>query len=183
MGEIDKSNPCPHCGTAQSLTEREEEDFKPVIPEDLQYRFDQREKDPINIYIPKSDPTDIYLPKSLQKIYGTTPRVTTSTDKAQPAQKRISQDIPLDHVLPTIENASLDPASQKVYYQLSIEYQIILDRAPNYQEGVFRWSLLLPDRLQSYGLTEDAWYNISSTGDRDPLIQKQLSLILKKIFT
>ena len=173
MGELDKGNPCPHCGNTQSLTERTEEDFKPVIPKELQYNFDSKIKDLNNTYVPKT----------AQKVNGTTPEVTMSSDTAQPVQKRISQDIPLDPILPTIKNASLDPASQKVYYQLSIEYQIILDRAPNYQEGVYRWNLLLPDRLQSYGLTEDAWQNISSVGDSDPKIQAQLSLILRKIFT
>ncbi len=172
MGEIDKDNPCPHCGITQSLTERTEEDFKPVIPEELQYRFDREGKDPGNKFIPKT----------AQEIYRTTPEDKSSADLDQSAPKRVSQDIPLDPILPTIENASLDPASQKVYYQLSIEYQIILDRAPNYQEGVYRWSLLLPDRLQNYGLTEDAWQNISSTGDSDPKIQEHLGLILRKIF-
>ena len=173
MGDIDKGNPCPHCGNTQSLTERTEEDFKPVIPEDLQYRFDRQVKDPENKFIPKT----------AQEIYRTTPEDKSGVDLGNSSPKQISQDIPLDPIRPTIENASLDPASQKMYYQLSIEYQIILDRAPNYQEGAYRWNLLLPDRLRSYGLTEDAWQNISSIGDSDPNIQKQLNFILKKIFS
>ncbi len=168
--EIDKDNPCPHCGNTESLTERTETDIKPVIPEDLQYDFKKGEDDLNNKFIPRT----------LQEIYENIN--SSSIDLKRIAPKRVSQDIPLDSIIPTIDNVSLDPASQKVYFQLSIEYQIILDKAPNYQEGVYRWNLLLPDRLQSYGLTEDAWKIISAIGDLDDKIQEHLSYLLKKIF-
>ncbi|MFX0086293.1 MAG: hypothetical protein ACFFAU_11475 [Candidatus Hodarchaeota archaeon] len=168
--EIDKDNPCPHCGNTESLTERKEVDFKPVIPEDLQYDFKKGEEDLNNKFIPRT-------PKELYGTINYSPFVLP-----KPAPKRVSQDIPLDSIIPTIDNVSLDPASQKVYFQLSIEYQIILDKAPNYQEGVYRWKLLLPDRLQSYGLTEDVWKRISAIGDLDDKIQEHLNYLLKKIF-
>jgi len=165
MGEIDEENPCPQCGeSTASLTERTEKDFKPVIPKDLQYDF----KGGVEIRENK------FIPKTAQERY--------ETRKSETAQKRVSQNIPLDSILPTIENAVLDPASLKVYFQLSIEYQIILDKASNYQEGAYSWNMILPDRLQSYGLTEDTWDKISSIGDNDQAIQKHLSQLLKKIF-
>ena len=164
MGEIDEENPCTHCGNVASLTERTEKDFKPIIPKDLQYDFKGGVGDRENKFIPKT----------AQERY--------ETRKSETAQKRVSQNIPLDSILPTIENAVLDPASLKVYFQLSIEYQIILDKASNYQEGAYSWNMILPDRLQSYGLTEDTWDKISSIGDNDKAIQKHLSQLLKKIF-
>jgi hypothetical protein len=169
--EIDKDNPCPHCGNTESLTERTDDDFKPVIPEDLQYDFSKGGGNQNNRFIPMT-PQEIYRTTNL-----------TNVDIPRTAPKRVSQDIPLESIIPTIENVSLDPASQKVYFQLSIEYQIILDKAPNYQEGVYRWNLLLPDRLQSYGLTEDAWHKISAIGDADDKIQEYLSHLLRRIFS
>ncbi len=164
MGEIDEDNPCTHCGNIASLTERTEKDFKPIIPKDLQYDFRGGVGTSENKFIPKT----------AQERY--------ETRRSETAQKRVSQNIPLDAILPTIKNATLDPASQKVYFQLSIEYQIILDKAPNYQEGAYSWNTILPDRLQSYGLTEDTWDKISSIGDNDKAIQEHLSQLLKKIF-
>ena len=176
---LDEDNPCPHCGNIQTLTDRTEDDFKPIIPKDLQYDFRGEMGANSNIFIPPT-PQEIHgnesgLPKP--------PGMDTDLPRPpQPAMKRISQDIPLDNIIPTIEDVSLDPASQKVYFQLSIEFQIILNKASNYRQGLFRWNLLLPDRLQEYGLTVEAWKGIAAQGDADERIQEQLNRLLRSIF-
>ena len=71
---------------------------------------------------------------------------------------------------------------QKVYLQLSLEFRIILNKAPNYQDGMRNWILILQERLQSYGLTRENWDRISSIGDQDPALQKYLDQLIGKIF-
>jgi hypothetical protein len=138
--------PCPHCGGAETLTDRKVTEIKPIIPEDIQYDFKKGEND--------FRPTPVSLDVTL----------------------------PLESIFPEIsEPVGLDPASLKVYFQLSIEFQILLDKAPNYREGVYHWQLLLPDRLQEYGLTEDAWERISKVGDSDEVIQKHLNALIKQV--
>ncbi|MHA2225494.1 MAG: hypothetical protein ACXAC8_09840 [Candidatus Hodarchaeales archaeon] len=172
--KLDSENPCPHCGNKETLTERKESDFKAVIPKDLQFDFTREAEDRSNVYY---DPTP-------QKRYDTniTSSATKSIKKSLIAKKRISQNVPLESILPTISGVSLDPASLKVYLQLSLEYQIILNEAPNYREAVYRWNLILPDRLQHYGITVDTWEQIASKGDNDPKIQRKLTHIIKTIF-
>lgn len=166
--KLDEDNPCPHCGSIETLSERTEKDFKAVIPADLQYDWQKDITDDSNVYrVPT--PQEMYSPPKK--------RISVIT----PVQKRVSLDLPLNSILQTVDHPTLDPASQKVYYQLSVEFQIILDKAPNYREGVYRWNLMLSDRLQEYGLTQDAWNRISSIGDTDPKIQEQLNEILKRL--
>ncbi|MFX0150096.1 MAG: hypothetical protein ACFFAJ_04905 [Candidatus Hodarchaeota archaeon] len=164
---------CPHCGSKTSLTERTEKDFKPIIPEDLQYDW---RKDISSV-------DNVYIPPTPKELYSDKPR-PPPLHQNNVVSKRVSQDIPLESIFRTVDDPSvkLDPASQKVYFQLSIEFQIILDKAPNYREGVHRWNLILDDRLQAYGLTRDAWERISKIGDSDSKIQAQLSEILRRIF-
>ncbi len=186
---LDEDNPCPHCGNIQTLTDRTEDDFKPIIPKDLQFNFREEMGANSNIFTPPT-PQEIYgnesgLPKppGMNTDLPKPPRTGTGLPMPpQPAMKRISQDIPLDNIIPTIEDVSLDPASQKVYFQLSIEFQIILNNASNYRQGLFRWNLLLPDRLQEYGLTVEAWKGIAAQGDADERIQEQLNRLLRSIF-
>lgn len=205
--KLDEDNPCPHCGNIQTLTDRKEDDFRPVIPEDVQYDFQKNIGDDSNIFIIPSPQESFRNDENSTKISLITesepselpglpepPKMPDISDpeeaaeleedveKLKPVAKRVSQDIPLEDILPIIENVSLDPASQKVYFQLSIEFQIILNNAPNYREGLYRWSLLLPERLQNYGLTEEAWGEIARQGDADAKIQENLTHLIKKIF-
>lgn len=208
MMKLDEDNPCPHCGNIETLTDRTEDEFKPIIPQELQYNFGKKETDSLNVYIPPtpqemygthispsepqktvaspldSQETGLSLSES-QKVVGPPEPQETETGLPLPpkvAKKRMSQDIPLDSIIPTIDGVSLDPASQKVYFQLSIEFQIILNNASNYREGLSRWKVLLPDRLQNYGLTEDAWEKITQQGDTDEKIQEHLTNLIKVIF-
>lgn len=159
--------PCPHCGGLETLTDRKAGDIKPIIPADIQYDFRKGENTSTNTYTPS--------PKS-------TP--FSSVDSSFRATS-VSLDVPLplESIFPNIsEPVGLDPASLKVYFQLSIEFQILLDKAPNYREGVYRWQLLLPDRLQEYGLTNDVWKRISRVGDSDEVIQKHLKELIRRVF-
>ncbi|MFX0123556.1 MAG: hypothetical protein ACFFAE_07925 [Candidatus Hodarchaeota archaeon] len=186
---LDEDNPCPHCGNIETITDRTDDDFKPVIPKDLQYDF-QKEV---------GDQSNIFIAPTAQEIYGGSDASTndslpetgqTNTQleglskppQAGSSPTRVSQDIPLESLFPTLDDVSLDPASQKVYFQLSIEFQIILNKTSNYRQGLLRWNLLLPDRLQEYGLTEEAWEKIAAKGDSDEKIQEQLNRLLKSIF-
>ncbi len=172
--KLDEDNPCPHCGSFKTLSERTEKDFKTIIPADLQYDWTKDITDNSNIYRAPTSQETFTPPK---KEFPSKKDISVIT----PITKRVSLDLPLNTILQTIEHPRLDPASQKVYYQLSVEFQIILDKAPNYREGVYRWNLLLPDRLQAYGLTNDAWNRISRIGDSDPKIQEHLNHILKEL--
>lgn len=67
--------------------------------------------------------------------------------------------------------------------QLAIEFQIILIKAFSYEEGLYRWSLLLDDRLQCYGLTRDAWIDIAARGYQDKKLKTQLHALSQKITT
>lgn len=48
---------------------------------------------------------------------------------------------------------------------------------------MYQWTnLLLPERLQSYGLTYESWERIAALGDKDVELKKQLEGLIKKIF-
>jgi hypothetical protein len=186
--KLDEDNPCPHCGNIETITDRTDNDIKPVIPKDLQFDFKKGAGAKDNIFVVPT-PQEIYgegttgdllKPPQSQSMPEGLPVQANSQSESSPT--RISQDIPLDSIFPILENVSLDPASQKVYFQLSIEFQIILNKASNYRQGMFRWNLLLPERLQEYGLTEEAWQKIAAKGDADEKIQEQLNKILRGIF-
>ncbi|MHA2202726.1 MAG: hypothetical protein ACW991_03475 [Candidatus Hodarchaeales archaeon] len=180
---MDEDNPCPHCGNIETLTDRNDGEFKPVIPKDLQYDFHKEVGDQSNIFVAPT-PQEIYGEgdSSTDDSLPGPPQSIQANTQSEGSPTRISQDIPLEPLIPTLDNVSLDPASQKVYFQLSIEFQIILNKASNYRQGVFRWNLLLPDRLQEYGLTIEAWQKIAAKGDADEKIQEHLNQLLRSIF-
>lgn len=180
---LDEDNPCPHCGNIETLTDRANDEFKPVIPKDLQFDFQKAVGDQSNIFLAPT-PQEIYGEGSPSKDNGLLkpPQPIQRDGQPESSPTRISQDIPLESLFPTLENVSLDQASQKVYFQLSVEFQIILNKTSNYRQGLFRWNLLLPDRLQEYGLTEEAWRKIAAQGDADEKIQEHLNRILRSVF-
>ena len=69
----------------------------------------------------------------------------------------------------------LTPTERKVYLKLSKEFQKVLDDAPSFQMGIYQWNLDLADRLQKYGLTNEAWEEIAFIGDNDDELQAELS--------
>ncbi len=76
---------------------------------------------------------------------------------------------------PTIENCELTPTEQRVYLQLSLEFSLILDEATSFQMGAYEWNLILPERLQTFALTADAWERLSTIGDSSEELQNQLT--------
>jgi hypothetical protein len=75
----------------------------------------------------------------------------------------------------------LTPTEKKVYLELSLEFQKVLDDAPSFQMGAYQWNQILPDRLQRYALTSEAWERISSIGDNNDEIQEELTKFIEEI--
>lgn len=102
-------------------------------------------------------------------------------DQSPPIQ--LFTDLPLEFLFPNgVDDSILPITEQKLYLQLSLEFRIILDRSSSFHEGMQRWSIILPERLQNYGLTKDAWDRISAIGDRDSRLQEQLNGLILRIF-
>lgn len=83
--------------------------------------------------------------------------------------------------LPPLKLSNLTPTEQKLYLQLSLEYQIVMDHAPSFQMGAYKWNKLLPERLEMYGITFDEWERISTIGDDNDEIQDQLSVLVERL--
>ena len=79
-----------------------------------------------------------------------------------------------------VQNITLSSTEQRVYLQLSLEFQIILDEAPSFQMGAYQWNLILSSRLQNYALTEEAWETLSGIGDECDELQGQLALLVEE---
>jgi len=77
-----------------------------------------------------------------------------------------------------VQNITLSSTEQRVYLQLSLEFQIIIDNAPSFQMGAYEWNLILPSRLQSYALTKEGWESLSSIGDSCDELQSQIALLV-----
>jgi len=80
-----------------------------------------------------------------------------------------------------IKDCELSATEQKVYLALSLEFQLILDKAPSFQMGAYHWNQILPDRLQKYGLTEEAWEKISNIGDNCEPLQEELAKLVDEL--
>ncbi|MHA1970000.1 MAG: hypothetical protein ACW964_19680 [Candidatus Hodarchaeales archaeon] len=97
-------------------------------------------------------------------------------------QLRISFNLPSGIIFPLpIAELELTPTEQKLYLQLSLEFQKVLDDAPSFQMGAFHWHQILPERLQRYGLTTEVWERISVIGDNNDEIQEQLSQLSEQL--
>ena len=79
-----------------------------------------------------------------------------------------------------VQNINLSRTEQRVYLQLSLEFQIILDDAPSFQMGAYQWNMILPSRLQTYALTEEGWETLSSIGDECDELQDQIALLVEE---
>ena len=97
---------------------------------------------------------------------------------------QLKTQLPLEKILPQpIISSALTPTEQNIYLHLAIELQIIFSKASSYQEGLYRWSLLLDDRLLCYGLTRNAWDDIAKRGNQDKQLETQLHILFQKIIT
>ena len=96
--------------------------------------------------------------------------------------KKISLEIPTYlESLPDLKKTDLTPTEQKLYLQLSFEFQTVLDSAPSFQMGAYKWFQMLPKRLQEYGITNEEWERISAIGDNSDEIQDQLNELIEKL--
>ena len=103
-------------------------------------------------------------------------------DKANYIPKKISFNVPTYlNAFPDLKKLDLTSTEQKLYLQLSLEYQIILDGAPSFQMGAYKWNKVLPQRLEMYGITPDEWERISEIGDSNDAIQDQLQQLIEKL--
>ncbi|MHA1941025.1 MAG: hypothetical protein ACW99F_05430 [Candidatus Hodarchaeales archaeon] len=92
-----------------------------------------------------------------------------------------SRKMPIITSFPTpIVNSSLTATEQRVYLQLSLEFSLILEDAPSFQMGAYQWNLILADRLQTFALTGETWERLSSLGDEDEELQKQLNELIEQ---
>lgn len=106
--------------------------------------------------------------------------IEPSTQSQAPIPLKLQ--LPLENIFPQpIVSSSLTPTEQKIYLQLAVEFKIILNKAFSYQEGLYRWSLLLDDRLQCYGLTRDTWDDIAARCNQDRQLKNQLHTLFQKI--
>ena len=83
--------------------------------------------------------------------------------------------MPLITAFPPTVESELTPTEQRVYLQLSLEFSLVLDDAVSFQMGAYEWNLILPDRLQTFALSADAWERISALGDDCEELQNQLA--------
>ncbi len=154
-GKLEKGHPCPHCGNEDSLSDRTEGDYRSLFSNEIQQDYNP--------------------PPSNYSNQNTAPQTKNSI--------RLYTDLPLEFLFPQgVSNSILPITEQKVYLQLSLEFRIILNKAPNYQDGMRNWILILQERLQSYGLTRENWDRISSIGDQDPALQEYLDQLIGTIF-
>lgn len=103
-------------------------------------------------------------------------------EKTSSTPNKISFDIPtFMDFLPPLKKLDLTPTEQKLYLQLSLEFQIVLDNTPSFQMGAYKWYQMLPERLQIYGLTNVEWERISNLGDNCDEIQDQLNELIVKM--
>ncbi|MHA1974587.1 MAG: hypothetical protein ACTSW1_16425 [Candidatus Hodarchaeales archaeon] len=94
----------------------------------------------------------------------------------------IEERLPLEDIISKyVVDASLSATEQKIYYQLVIEFQIILSKSPSFQKALFTWDYLLDDRLQEYGLTRNVWDRIQIQAKKDPKIKAQYDKLVAKI--
>jgi hypothetical protein len=97
-------------------------------------------------------------------------------------QRNISLNLPSSIIFPApIVGLDLTPTEQKLYLQLSIEFQQVLDESPSFQMGAYQWNQILPERLQHYGLSINVWERISTIGDNSNEIQDQLNKMIEEL--
>ena len=103
-------------------------------------------------------------------------------DQTSSTSRKISFNAPtyMDF-LPTLKKSDLTSTEQKLYLQLSFEFQIVLDNSPSFQMGAYKWYQMLPKRLEKYGITNEEWERISTIGDNCDEIQDQLTQLIEKL--
>jgi len=97
--------------------------------------------------------------------------------------KKVSFNLPSKTWPNAIKSSTLTPTEQKIYLKLSLEYHVILNESPTFQTAAFNWSQILPSRLKKYNITRAEWERISTLGDKNTALQKQLAELTEKLET
>lgn len=78
------------------------------------------------------------------------------------------------------ETKKLTETENKIYLVLSLVYEKIMDAEVSYEMGLFQWQKRRPDILQSIGLTDDLWTELSDFGDQNEELQERLQTLREK---
>ena len=81
---------------------------------------------------------------------------------------------------PAIPGVGISATEQRVYLQLSLEFNKILDDAPSFQMGAYQWNQILPLRLRRFAISPENWDIISNVGDNSEELQAQLADLIEK---
>ena len=82
---------------------------------------------------------------------------------------------------PSLPDIELTPTEQRVYLLLSLEFQNIIDDAPNFQTGAYEWNQILPKLLRKFALDIDSWERISNLGDTNEILQAELDELTSRM--
>ena len=78
------------------------------------------------------------------------------------------------------EHRQLTETENRLYLILSLIFEKIMDGEASYQLGLYQWQKLRPEILQSIGLTDDFWTDISDYGDENEELQERLTKLREK---
>lgn len=166
-GKLEPGHPCPHCGNEDTINDRQEGDYKSIFSSEIDNNYSGDYESNYNSNYGNNQPN-----------YNSNNNYSQNN-----ASVRLYNNLPLEFLFPYgVSQSTLPVTEQKVYLQLSLEYLIIMNKAPNFQDGQRNWFTVLPERLQFYGLSRDVWDRISHDGDRDLKLQEELKKLMKKIF-
>ena len=99
-------------------------------------------------------------------------------------KREVCSNLPSSLIFPSpIEETELTPTEQKLYLELSLEFQKVLDTASSFQIGVNQWNQILLERLEQHRLSTEAWERISVIGDNCDKIQDQLDQMIDELET
>ena len=78
------------------------------------------------------------------------------------------------------QRTSLTETEIRFYLMVSLIYEKILENEPSFEMGFYRWGKIRPDLLQSMGMGEDSWEEISDFGDTNDDLQERLGSFREK---
>ena len=78
------------------------------------------------------------------------------------------------------EHRQLTETENRLYLILSLIFEKIMDGEVSYQLGLYQWQKLRPEILQSIGLTDEFWTDISDYGDQNEELQERLAKLREK---
>ena len=80
----------------------------------------------------------------------------------------------------TSPKKELTETENRFYLVMSLIFEKIMDSEPSYQLGLYQWQKTRPEILQSIGLSDEFWTEISDFGDQDEKLQERLAALREK---